>query len=117
MRARLAAIEAAAEQAIGINEYEGLLEDLLDYLESGAVDRRTAADALVELTAPGQLFPWGAIETLEFTMHKLRWPEVREALLSVKRIDPDLHRRHLAGNILQAFDDDWPAAEIYRAYR
>lgn len=110
----LAAIRAAAERSVGVDSYEYLLVELLDLLRSAQVDRSEAVTALTQLATA-----WspGSPEVLEFTMHELRWPEVRAALVTHSLHGSDFRTRNLAAQVLEAFDDDWPAGEIYGTYR
>ena len=114
---RLEAIRVAAERHVGVSDYEHLLGSLADFLESGSVDRHEAAAALIGLTQGVDRLPWGAIETLEFTMHRLRWPEVHAALVNLEEHGPNGAVRHNARQLQAAFADDWDGGEIYRAYR
>lgn len=110
----LSAIAVAADKYVGVNSYENLLVGLRDLLRSGRVDR---ADAVSELRHLSTEWPPGAVEALEFTMHELRWPEIREALEDHRRSGADFRTRDLAAQALQAFDDEWPEGDIYRTYR
>lgn len=110
----LAAITAAAERYPGVNSYEHLLVDLLDLLLSGRLAKTEAVSALDRLVSE---WPPGAPEVLEFTMHRLRWPEVRDALEDHRAHASDFRTRDLAVQVLQAFEDDWPEGDIYETYR
>lgn len=89
----LAAIEQAPQSNVGVDTYEHLLADLLALFESGGVDRSTAAAELGQLATA---WPWGAVEILEFTMHRLRWPEVRSAVENHLAHGADFRTRDLA---------------------
>lgn len=110
----LRAISRAAEQFVGVNSYEHLLGELLRFLMSDQVDRSAAVTALSRLA---EEWPPGSAEALEFTMHELRWPEVRAALEDHRSHGSDFRTRDLASQVLEAFEDDWPAGEIYERYR
>jgi hypothetical protein len=110
----LDAIAHAAERSVGVNTYEHLLVALLELLESGHVDRATA---VAELQRLADEWPWGAAEALEFTMHRLRWPEVRLVLVDHVAHGSDFRTRDLAAQVLEAFEDEWPNGEIYETYR
>jgi hypothetical protein len=69
------------------------------------------------LSGLGQVWPWGALEILEFTMHTLRWDEVRATLQHHAESGSDFRTRDMARSALQAFEDEWPGGEIYRRYR
>lgn len=110
----LAAITSAAEKFVGVNSYEHLLAALLELLESGRVDR---SHAVAELNRLATQWPPGAPEALEFTMHKLQWPEVRTTLEDHRVHGADFRTRDLATQVLRAFERDWPEGDIYRTYR
>lgn len=110
----LDAIARAAELSVGVDTFEYLLLDLLALLESGRVARPVA---IAELRRLGTDWPWGAVQALEFTMRRLRWPEVREALESHRLRGADFRTRTLASQVLEVYQDDWPVGEIYESYR
>lgn len=110
----LHAIGEAADRLVGVNSYEHLLRELLEFLVSDRVDRPTAVAMLSRLA---EEWPSGSPEVLEFTMHELRWPEVRSALENHREQGGDFRTRDLAAQVLEAFEDDWPAGEIYERYR
>lgn len=110
----LAAIVAAAEQSPGVDSYEDLLIELLGLLRSGRLAR---AEATLPLRTLVSEWPPGAPEILEFTMHELRWPEIRGALEDHRVHGADFRTRDLAAQVLQAFEDEWPEGDIYRTYR
>jgi hypothetical protein len=61
--------------------------------------------------------PW---EFMQFCMHELRWPELREFIKS-KRED-DLRARGAGSStvwndVLEAFDDHWRGAEFFQEFR
>lgn len=110
----LSAVSEAADRYVGVDSYEDLLVETLELLESGRVDR---AVAVAELSRLATEWPPGAPEALEFTMHRLRWPEVRAALEDHRDHGADFRTRNLAAQVLEAFETEWPAGEIYRSYR
>lgn len=110
----LAEIEQSARESVGVDDYESTLFQLLVLLQSDDLARGVAVQQLARLT---EEWPWGAVEALEFTMHRLRWPEIREALLKHRQYGTDFRTRDLAAQVLEAFEDDWPGGEIYRTYR
>ena len=110
----VATIEHDAQVHLGVSEYETTLIDLLTLLESVTELRAQFVEILQTLVAD---WPWGAVEILEFTMHTLRWPEIRTALEASAVSDPDFRHRALAERALEAFDDEWEDGEIYMYYR
>lgn len=110
----LDAIAQVAKRSVGVNTYEYLLADLLALLESDRVARPVAIHAMTRLATD---WPWGSVEALEFTMRRLRWPEVRKALEDHRAHGADFRTRDLAAQVLEVYQDDWPAGEIYEAYR
>lgn len=60
--------------------------------------------------------PW---QFFSFCMHELRWPELRDFIVSKR--NEDLQRRGAAAStlwndILAAFEDDWKDAHSYKAF-
>ncbi len=110
---RLAVIAVCLDHFVGVGEAEHLLVGLLEFLESGRIDREHAVETL-----GGLVGAWpGAHEVLEFCMRKLRWPEIKELLVAHVAADADFRTRDLAASVLEAYEEEWPGGEIYRAYR
>lgn len=57
----------------------------------------------------------GVVEILEFTMHHLRMPAVRDALVALTSSDRDGRVVQAAGRVLESLQDDWPTGEIYES--
>lgn len=115
MRDRVAVIRLAASQHVGVGEWEHLLVDLLRVLQSEGVPREVGVRLAVSLVS--ELSEQGTTELLEFTMRTLRWPEVQEALMTQVDSDADFRTRNLARQVLEVYNLEWPAGEIYRTYR
>lgn len=107
-------IEYEAETNIGVETYESLLLELLTILASTPDERGRHITLLLPLVKD---WPWGAVETLEFTMRQLRWPEIKEALEVSAVSDPNFRHRDLAKRALAVFEDEWEDGEIYTYYR
>ncbi len=114
LRRLLESIARAAEESVGVDSFEHLLIDLVTLLESEHVERSAAVAELRRLAAE---WPWGAVEALEFAMRSLQWPEVRDALEDHLAHGVDFRTRTLAAQVLEAYQDDWPAGDIYMTYR
>ena len=100
--------------AIGVNQYEPLLADLLEYV----LAHPECHPALVEkFTAVVEDLPRGADELLEYCMHELRWPSIRDQLESCKEAARDNPSKFLRyARLLYAFEDDWEHRILYLRY-
>lgn len=107
-------IQHEAEVNLSVETYEPLLLKLLETIESSPDQREQVSAFLAALI---EEWPWGAVEILEFTMRRLQWSEIRSALESSATQDPDFRKRRQAERVLEVFEDDWEAGEIYRLYR
>jgi hypothetical protein len=106
----------------GTQSIEDLLEALLQLMRRNTTRRSGFVRELKDLIlhpAPGQLMlaQPGITEILEYCMHELRWAEIRAVLESVDVDGSDLRSRRWAERVLEAFDDEWDAADTYRKYR
>src|SRR4051812_17613415 len=87
-------------------EMAEFLHAALDHPE----EREFAANLLM---APGS--PW---EFVQFCIHGLRWPELREFVSASLRKDQDNPRAWgIWQELLEAFEDDWEDAAWYREYQ
>jgi hypothetical protein len=63
-----------------------------------------------------RLTPW---QFIQFCMHDLRWPEVRDFIRQEKAKDVQAHGARSStvwDNILEAFEDNWKWAENYNYF-
>jgi hypothetical protein len=98
----------------GVAEIEPVLMSLLDELSRPDADRQRATLVLQRLI---EEWPPGALEIIEFTMHRLRWPEVKVALeRQAADLAVDFRLRDQARHALRAFEDEWPDGEVYTTY-
>ena len=61
--------------------------------------------------------PW---QFIQFCMHDLRWPEVRDAVASIKAADVQARGARSStvwNSILEAFEDDWRWAKDYELFK
>jgi hypothetical protein len=58
----------------------------------------------------------GAPQVVEYCMHALRWPEVKEAILTRLATEKSGRIRHNLEGIVAAFDDNWPDAKFYARF-
>ena len=114
LRERLAVIEAVEPHFVGVGEIEHLLLGVLELLESERISRVSGVNALVRLAIE---WPAGAIETLEFCLRRLQWPELKSVLEEHVRSGSDFRTRDAASAVLEVFEPEWPNGEIYRTYR
>jgi len=111
---RLVAIEAVIDRFIGVNEAEHLLVDLLKLLNSGRITRAEGVAALSQLATQ---WPVGADEALEFCLRDLQWRELHDVLTRQASEAADFRIRDRAKRVLEVYEENWPAGDIYRAYR
>jgi hypothetical protein len=114
---RLAAIERynADGQVFGNLEWAPILIGLLDWIarnpESNSEYEAVFVDYVDHNKTP---------EVLEFCMHHLRYPRVRERVEEIRDRAPDTPRgydsRRLAQGILDAYSDDWADSDIWPPY-
>jgi hypothetical protein len=85
--------------------------DLRDFVVAKLVGLTERDDAYLRLARPG------VVELLEFTMHRLRWQEIQDALRAIDQPGADLRERQSASRVLDAYSDEWSNADIYDTYR
>ena len=100
-------------QAVSLNEAEPEMVTLLREIKSNQGLRPFVVEMFKKsLSAPH--CPW---ELIQFCMHDLRWPEMREWIeerrLAAKSIDDATYWRKLT----DAFEDDWEDAEFYSTFQ
>ena len=57
-----------------------------------------------------------SIDVLEFCMHELRWPKVKEVIENIVRNTQDIRQRQALYHIPEAYSDDWDGFEYYNYY-
>ncbi len=107
-------VQASAQLHPGVEHLESTLEHLRRCAVTESVDRQFAVSRLGDLA---QEWPLGAVEILEYVLRDARWPELETLLREVRSGAEDFRHRDLARQVLEVYDEDWPAGEIYRRYR
>jgi hypothetical protein len=115
LRERLAVIEVAVKSFPGTESFEHLLRDLTELLGSARVTRTSSLTILAEWISTDP-WPWGAEETLEFSMRQLHWPEMRSALENILGT-ASIRVQEQVSRVLEVYEDSWPGGDIYRTYR
>ena len=110
-----------AEKSYDVRAIEPRLKDLVSLLGISPGRHEEFLSVLLSLLDPApkelQLGQPGIVEILEYSMHRLRWPEVREAIQGIASTSVDWRVRRAAERVLEAYEDEWPGGEIYEAYR
>ena len=119
-RRRVAEIEERAEASyFDIAQFEDRLEDLLRFMwthPKATPAFKAEFLRLLERKAAG------VEEIVGFCMHSLRWPELREAIREKRDAIPARsagrlwEERRYWEKLLEAFEDEWPNAVLYRRY-
>lgn len=117
-------LETLIGQALGVADstpdvraVEPLLVEIVDLLQAAPEHEEDAAQVLLSLLEPiGSQLPlgeMGVVEVLEFSMHRLRWGSVRAGVANLAASNSDPRVQRAAARILEAFEDDWAAGEVY----
>ena len=106
-----------AEESFDARSVTPKLEQLLALFESSPERHEEFSNKLLALLDPApnelQLGQPGIVDVLEYCMHGLRWPEIREALQRIASTAADWRVSRAAKRVLEAYEDEWPAGEIY----
>ena len=106
----LAKHAAQIETDISGGPVEPSFEAVLDYVIARPNSRSEFATAFLELALDPDKAP---PELVEFCMHALRWPEVRQAIKDRLEHETSGRVRHVLMGIDLAFSDDWYDADAY----
>jgi hypothetical protein len=110
-----------AEQSFDARSVAPKLEELLSLIEGSPERHEEFTNKLLALLDPApnelQLGRPGIVDILEYCMHRLRWPEMREAMQRLVSTAGDWRVSRAAERVLEAYDDEWPAGEIYDVQR
>lgn len=98
---------------VGVDQIEPLLDDLLEFI----VAHQECTDLLApEFIGLLDTLPPSAEEIVQYCMHELRWPVIREHVERCLGRERDITRHRVYERILEAFDDDWNEREFYARY-
>lgn len=59
----------------------------------------------------------GPPELVEYCMHALKWPEIKDELTERLEKESRERARHMLKKFLMAFDDDWALADLYSRFK
>lgn len=108
------AVLRIADSSCGVEELEPELEQALRILRSNPDLRdRLEAEIVSLLDTPVE----GVVELVSFVMHELRWPPVK-AEIERRLAHPtgDVSNRRLYEAMLDAFQEPWRDADLYKRY-
>lgn len=86
------------------------LELLLNHVLAHPEARQQFAQAFVDIALHKIK---GPRDIVEFCMHELRWPEVKQALTDRLQAETSERMRHYLRGLLESFDDNWDHAHLY----
>lgn len=115
-------VAAEAAPTLGEDELEPLYERVLNFLAKNEDRRAALSQRLIDVMAqyrfardkPGTLLPSTAIA---YSMHELRWPEVRAFAERENAAFYSPKRATLMTDILSAYSDEWEDREFYRRFQ
>lgn len=96
--------------AIGVDQIEPLLNDLLDQTLRRSACRPKICQRLSELL---QKIDGDNVVVVQFCMHALRWPEIHDEAARLLSEERSINRRRLYERVLESFLDDWPERDLY----
>ncbi|MCA3174542.1 MAG: hypothetical protein ING36_03235 [Burkholderiales bacterium] len=92
---------------------EPALEAVLDHVLTHAEFRQEFAQAFLQVAHDPDK---GPPELVEYCMHALRWPEVKQELVSWLEAEDSERVRHVLRKFVMSFDDDWYHADSYTRF-
>lgn len=101
------------EERDGLNEIEPVLVDILFLAKKNPVHESELKSAFLELVHLKEM----PVEILEFCMHDLRWPEIRQEVEKVIAASADPRERSALERVLSAYAEDWEDLDLYKYYR
>ncbi|MDI9855178.1 hypothetical protein [Comamonas sp. 17RB] len=115
-------ITQLADPTLGEDELEPLYEEVLGFLEAHPAHRVELAQRLINVMGAYRfgrerseaLLPSTAIA---YSMHVLRWPEVREFAEQEHRDFYAPKMETLMTSIMDAFEDDWEDRDFYKRFQ
>jgi hypothetical protein len=114
---RTASVAERSKATFDIAEIEDLLVEILTFVQDHPGDQAEMKRIFITFIEEDRE---GITEALEFTMHTLKWPEIREAVEAIHDRAPDsplgYEQRRWALRILDSFEDPWEGAVLYDHY-
>ncbi|AIO43180.1 MULTISPECIES: hypothetical protein [Burkholderia] len=105
--------EFIAENAMD-QPLEPALEVVLSFVQSHLDQRFEFATAFLDVLRDPEK---GPPELVEYCMHELKWPEVREAIQAWLDSERSERVRHVLRKQLLAFDENWYDANFYDRFK
>lgn len=109
----LAAAATAAAAEPGPEFPEAEFSAVLDHVLQHPAQRARFAELFVAVAYDRDR---DGIDLVDYCMHALRWEEVRSAFRNRLAAEQDERARHVLRGLLQAFDDGWEPAALYRRF-
>lgn len=103
-----------APTAVGTEEIEPHLVRLVEIIERNTESTAEIKDEFVRLVGE---HPPGAVEILQFVMHRYHWDEVREEVTKGISDSSDRRWQFALRGALAAFDPNWEDRDIFATYR
>ena len=107
------AVEERWLNTYSLDELEPSLLEVLNFVKKHPDSKQELEECFLELI---QTPKGGVIEILEFCMHELRWPKIKQALENTVRTTKDIRERDALWRIPEAFLDNWDGVIFYKYY-
>jgi hypothetical protein len=107
------AAETGCRTGDSVSDFEPPFHSLLTFIREHPSCRDEASARIVASIRTGA-FEW---ELLAYLMHALRWPEVKQAALERIVASDDWRIKTPLSHVVEAFEDDWEGAEVFRDLR
>ena len=108
------AVQHTWKTTYSADELEPDLLNVLNFTKQHLESKETLIQFFITLVKEHK---WnGDIEVIEFCMHELRWPEVKQAVEEKVATTQDIRERDALCQIPDAYSDDWDGVEFYSYY-
>ena len=114
LRSLLATAERACDEGDSTSDFEPAFTEVLLFIREHPACRVDAVATMASALHRPDALPW---ELLAFLMHELRWPEVQEEVTRVIQQSEDWRIKTALSNVVAAFEDGWPDADLYQRWR
>ncbi len=106
-------VEKMWRETYSLDELEPSLLDVLNFTKQHPHSRQVLEQCFIKLI---QTPKGGALEVLEFCMHELRWPMVKQVLEEIVATTKDIRQRDALWRVPEAYSDAWDGTEYYKYY-
>lgn len=106
-------VEKQWSETYSLDELEPSLVSILNFTKQYPNSRQVLEECFIELIHKPKR---GSLEVLEFCMHELRWPIIKQITEEIVRNTKDIRRRDALRRIPEAYADDWDGIEYYEYY-